>query len=80
VLAWLVVVLLTALDLSPLGWALLAGGAVALSLAGLFGRRKAVDARLTLAFTPACILLGWPILAVASAAIRYWVSGQALGE
>jgi hypothetical protein len=78
-IGWLFVVLLAVLDV-PFGWALLGGTVMAGAFAGLFARKRAVNAIAALGFTPACILLGWPILALVSVYVRYWITGDGIGE
>jgi hypothetical protein len=77
---FLTTVALAFLDIRPIEWTALGGAIVAACTSALLGRIKAVETTAALAFTFACILLEWPILALAYALIRYWITGQAIGQ
>jgi hypothetical protein len=53
---------------------------VAGASAALSGRGRTFDTIAAVGFTFACILLEWPLLTAAYVFVRYWTTGQAIGE
>jgi hypothetical protein len=64
-----------------LTWGLATGVALTLVVIGLRPwRAQAYELRYMLSFVPAFALLTWPALYVCIGLIRYWLTGEALGE
>jgi hypothetical protein len=76
----LLVILLGVLGVRPIGWAVLTGALSAEALGVLYGRRRAFRPAEVAGFTFACMLLEWPLVAIALVFVRYWVTGKAFDQ
>lgn len=65
----------------PVGWAPLVALAIGTPVvAALCVRRTALSAAEVGAYTFAFVLLGWPVLGFAALFVRYWITGQTIGN
>jgi hypothetical protein len=67
-------------DVRPGPGPLLAFAVATPTLAAFCARKVAVRAPEIWGFTFGCVLLGWPVLAFAALIVRYWITGQSLGN
>jgi hypothetical protein len=64
-----------------LDWGLAIGVSITLVVIGFCSWRRPVsDLRFMLGFAPAFALLTWPTLYLGVGLVRYWLTGEALGE
>jgi hypothetical protein len=76
---WLVVVLIVLTDLGA-GRLLIATVIATPTLPALYARTTTLRAVEVWGFTFASMLLGWPILWFATVIVRYWITGEPIGE
>jgi hypothetical protein len=77
---WLAVVLIVLTDLRFGLWPLFATVVATPTLPALYARTTSLRAVEVWGFTFASMLLGWPILWFATVIVRYWITGEPIGE
>jgi zinc transporter ZupT len=71
---WLLALVLAIVGM-PFGWALLAGGLIALALVTVYAQAKEPRPSEVFAFAFACIMLEWPVLLLLTLLVSIWVGG-----